>query len=84
MYKGHSGIVLCVAVEAEGQWLASACSDNSVRLWEVATARCTRTLSFDNKPVQVCFSPNTQHSILAIAVLVAAFVYGIVVVLLIC
>lgn len=68
VYEGHSGIVQCVCVEPDGQWLASAASDGSVKLWEVATARCIRTLMFDSKPLALAFCPNPTHSLLAIAV----------------
>ncbi len=60
-------MVQCIAVETEGQWLASGGSDCSVRLWEVATGRCVQTLPFPSKPVGVAFPPTTKHSILAIA-----------------
>ncbi len=30
-------------MDASGQWLLSGSDDGSVRLWEVATARCMRT-----------------------------------------
>lgn len=68
IYEGHSGVVQCVSVEASGQWLASASSDCSVKLWEVCSGRCMCTLSFPSKPVAVAFCPNTNHSLLGIAV----------------
>ncbi|XP_038283381.1 ribosome biogenesis protein BOP1 isoform X4 [Canis lupus familiaris] len=44
VYKGHSDLIRCLSVSPEGQWLASGSDDGSVRLWEVATARCMRTV----------------------------------------
>ena len=61
-------MVLCVAVDPEGQWLASSSSDNKVKLWELATTRCVCTLNFDDKPLQVTFSPHPRHSLLLVAV----------------
>lgn len=68
VYEGHSGMVQCVGVEAEGQWLASGSHDCTVRLWEVTTGRCVRILPFPSKPLTVAFSPNARHSLLAVAV----------------
>lgn len=68
VYEGHNGVVQCVCVEGQGQWLASAASDCTVKLWEVATGRCVRTLAFPTAPSSLEFSPDAKRSLLAVAV----------------
>ncbi len=59
-----------MGVHGSGQWLVSCATDKTIKLWEVATTRCVRTLTFDLQPHQVSFSPNTSHSLLLLAVYV--------------
>lgn len=67
VYEGHTGLVECVCVESQGQWLVSGDSDGSVKVWEVATGRCQCTLTFPSKVTALAFNPNMEHSLLAVA-----------------
>ncbi|EUC26918.1 hypothetical protein COCCADRAFT_31441, partial [Bipolaris zeicola 26-R-13] len=59
--EGHSSYVTAVAFSPEGQFIASASGDNTVRLWEVATGTCRSTLEgHSNQIVAVAFSPDGQ------------------------
>ena len=42
-YEGHTGRVYSVSVDPTGEWLLTGSADGSVKLWEVATARCEKT-----------------------------------------
>lgn len=59
--------VRSIAVDVSGQWLASGSDDGSVRVWEVATARCMKTWDLGTPVRSVAWCPNPQLCILAAA-----------------
>jgi len=50
-FAGHSGMVYAVAWSADGEQLISACSDGTLRWWDVKTEACLRTLETRQGPI---------------------------------
>uniref|UniRef100_A0A1A8P6E8 Ribosome biogenesis protein BOP1 n=1 Tax=Nothobranchius pienaari TaxID=704102 RepID=A0A1A8P6E8_9TELE len=68
VYRGHSSLVRSISVSPSGQWLASGSDDCSVRLWEVCSSRCMKTIQVGGAVKSVAWNPNTTLCLLAVAV----------------
>ena len=66
-FKGHNGRIRVVAFDPTGQWIASGSDDLTLKIWEVATGRCVKTLSFDEPIMSIQWNPNKALSLLAVA-----------------
>ncbi|KAH8692058.1 WD40-repeat-containing domain protein [Talaromyces proteolyticus] len=59
--RGHTGSVNAVVFSSNGQMLASACEDHTIRLWDAATGTLKRILLGHNGSARaLVFSPNNQ------------------------
>ncbi|XP_036001305.1 ribosome biogenesis protein bop1 [Fundulus heteroclitus] len=68
VYRGHSGLVRSISVSPSGQWLVSGSDDGSVRLWEVCSSRCMKTVQVGGAVKSVAWNPNPSLCLVAVAV----------------
>ncbi|KAK2188830.1 hypothetical protein NP493_122g03038 [Ridgeia piscesae] len=65
VYRGHAGMVRCISVSPDGQWLVSGSDDSTLKFWEVATARCLKTLHVGGVVKDIAWNPNVTLSLVA-------------------
>ena len=59
LFEEHGDVVFSVCFSPDGRWLALGSEDRTVRLWDVETGACVRTLEgHGNRVTSVCFSPD--------------------------
>lgn len=68
LFAGHRSIVRCLSVHPLGKMLATGSDDHTVRIWEINTSHCVRTLEMGDAVHCVAWSPNTNVFALAVAV----------------
>ncbi|MEH1814791.1 MAG: ribosome assembly protein 4 [Nostoc sp.] len=60
--EGHNSGVTSVAYTPNGQHLASASNDKTIKIWDVSNGKLLKTLTGHSDPVNsVTYSPNGQH-----------------------
>ncbi|XP_068145440.1 ribosome biogenesis protein BOP1 homolog [Drosophila tropicalis] len=67
VYRGHTDLVRSVSVEPKGEYMVSGSDDKTVKIWEIATGRCIRTIETDDVVRCVAWCPNAKLSIIAVA-----------------
>ncbi|XP_064552174.1 ribosome biogenesis protein BOP1 homolog [Drosophila montana] len=67
VYRGHTDLVRSVSVEPKGEYMASGSDDKTVKIWEIATGRCIRTIETNDVVRCVAWCPNAKLSIIAVA-----------------
>lgn len=67
-YKGHTATVRSIAVNPNGQYLATACDDHLVRVFEVQTGRLMKRYDLGAPVQQVEFCPLKSVNLLVAAV----------------
>uniref|UniRef100_A0A672Z7J9 Ribosome biogenesis protein BOP1 n=2 Tax=Sphaeramia orbicularis TaxID=375764 RepID=A0A672Z7J9_9TELE len=68
VYRGHTGLIRSISVSPSGQWLASGSDDGSVRIWEVCSSRCMKTVQVGGAVKSISWNPNPAVCLLAVAV----------------
>jgi guanine nucleotide-binding protein subunit beta-2-like 1 protein len=64
--RGHNNFVSDVVISSDGQFALSGSWDGTLRLWEIATGKCTRRFVGHSKDVlSVAFSPDNRQIISA-------------------
>ncbi|XP_029637935.1 ribosome biogenesis protein bop1-B [Octopus sinensis] len=68
VYKGHKNMVRCISVHPKGQWLASGSDDCTIKIWEVSTGRCFKTISVEGTVKSIAWNPNPSLCLLVAVV----------------
>ncbi|XP_060594341.1 ribosome biogenesis protein bop1-B-like [Ruditapes philippinarum] len=68
IYKGHTGLVRSISVDPSGQWLVSGSDDGTIKIWEVASGRCMKTLHVEGRISSLTWNPNPAVCLVACAI----------------
>lgn len=66
-YQGHSAPIHSLSPSPDGQWLATASADATLRVWEVATGRCMAVVNLPEAAHSVAWNPEPTRPLLAVA-----------------
>nr|MBE5724373.1 putative ribosome biogenesis protein BOP1-like protein [Cucujiformia] len=66
-YKGHTDMVRTISTDKIGQYLLSGSDDGTVKIWEVNTGRCLKTIKTDDVVRSVEWCPNSSLSLILVA-----------------
>uniref|UniRef100_A0A1B6I9K5 Ribosome biogenesis protein BOP1 homolog n=1 Tax=Homalodisca liturata TaxID=320908 RepID=A0A1B6I9K5_9HEMI len=67
VFKGHTDMIRCISIDPKGQYLLSGSDDFTIKIWEVATGRCVRTVAVGGTVRSVAWCPNPALSLVAVA-----------------
>uniref|UniRef100_A0A182NK53 Ribosome biogenesis protein BOP1 homolog n=1 Tax=Anopheles dirus TaxID=7168 RepID=A0A182NK53_9DIPT len=67
IYTGHTSMIRCISVEPKGEYIVTGSDDMSVKIWEISTARCIRTIPTGDIVRSVAWCPNSKISLVAVA-----------------
>ncbi|KAG5321082.1 BOP1 protein, partial [Pseudoatta argentina] len=67
VFKGHTDMIRSITVDSEGQFIASGGDDMLLKIWEVSTGRCLKTVSCGGVIRSVVWRPNQAMSLIAVA-----------------
>ncbi|XP_015512036.1 ribosome biogenesis protein BOP1 homolog [Neodiprion lecontei] len=67
VFKGHTDMIRSFTAEAKGQYIASGGDDMTLKIWEIATGRCVKTVPCGGIIRSVAWCPNQAISLIAVA-----------------
>lgn len=67
IFKGHTDMIRSISIEPKGEYLVTGSDDQTVKIWEVSTARCIRTIPTGDVVRSVGWCPNSKISLIAVA-----------------
>ncbi|XP_308633.5 ribosome biogenesis protein BOP1 homolog [Anopheles gambiae] len=67
IYTGHTSLIRCISVEPKGEYIVTGSDDMTVKIWEISTARCIRTIPTGDIVRSVAWCPNSKISLVAAA-----------------
>lgn len=67
IYKGHTDLIRAISIEPKGQYLVTGSDDETVKIWEISTGRCIKTIKTKGVVRSVAWCPNPKLSLIAVA-----------------
>lgn len=67
VFKGHADMVRSISAEPLGQFIASGGDDMNLKIWEIATGRCVKTVPCGGIIRCIAWCPNQSLSLIAVA-----------------
>ncbi|KAG5671775.1 hypothetical protein PVAND_001952 [Polypedilum vanderplanki] len=67
IYRGHNDIVRTMSIEPKGQYFVTGSDDKTIKIWEIATGRCIKTINTKGVVRSVAWCPNQKISLIAVA-----------------
>lgn len=67
VYRGHTDLVRAISIEPKGQYIVTGSDDMSIKIWEIATGRCIKTINTKGVVRSVAWCPNPKISLIAVA-----------------
>lgn len=60
-YSGHNGRITAMALSSDDQLLTSAGEDHTLRIWNMQSGQCKRSLNMQFTPLELIFSPTKRY-----------------------
>lgn len=67
IYKGHEDIIRSVSIEPRGEYIVTGSDDKTIKVWEISTARCIKTVKCKDVVRCVAWCPNPKLLLIAAA-----------------
>lgn len=67
VYRGHTDLIRAISIEPKGQYLVTGSDDTTIKIWEIATGRCIKTINTKGVVRSVAWCPNPKLSLIAVA-----------------
>lgn len=67
VYRGHTDLIRAISIEPKGQYIVTGSDDMSIKIWEIATGRCIKTIKTKGVVRSVAWCPNPKISLIAVA-----------------
>lgn len=67
VYRGHTDMIRSISIEPKGEYIATGSDDCTVKIWEIATARCVKTVKCKDVVRSVAWCPNPKLLLVAAA-----------------
>lgn len=67
LFNGHTDLVRAISIEPNGQYIVTGSDDNTIKIWEISTGRCMKTINMKGVVRSVAWCPSGKLSLIAVA-----------------